>query len=178
MTVPTQGSRKGNSYTKRGLHTSCEPRKGGSGHVGTWRERGDSDASERSEARGGGCTTVSWPTAPRTPGRRRSFLVVAVAKSGIYPQCKNRPRWDRARACKRARCGSLGIHGLCDPRGSQSDVKFLAKLATTGKRTQSRASMHARRKTRAPGPILTSLRRPDPAWLTGSLCNRDPNKGF
>ena len=93
------------SYTKRGLHTSCEPRREGSGHVGTWRERGDSEASERSErakrARRGGVRALlfSWPTAPRSPGRRRSLPGSCGGKVWDPPPV-NIVLWDRARVCK------------------------------------------------------------------------------
>ena len=80
------------SYTKRGLHTSCEPRREGSGHVGTWRERGDNEASERSErakrARRGGVRALLFHgrRLPDPLAGDGHSLVAAVAKSGIHPQ--------------------------------------------------------------------------------------------
>ena len=130
MIVPTQGSRKENSYTKRGLHTSCEPRKGGSGHVGTWRERGDSDASERSERGEGWWVRYSfmadgaqspWPATVLSSscgGKVWDLPPVKIVLGGIEP----------ARV-KGHVAGPVGIHAL--PGGqtpSRTDSNFLRNL--------------------------------------------------
>ena len=77
----------------------------GAGTWGPWRKRGDSEASERSErarrARRGGVRALlfSWPTAPRSPGRRRSLPSSCGGKVWDPPPV-NIVLWDRARVCK------------------------------------------------------------------------------
>ena len=138
-----------------------------------------SEASERSGRGEGGCVHYSFMADGSQIPWPATVTPCGCGGKVWDPPPVNIVLWDRARECKRARRGSRAYMASVTPQGSQSDVKFLAKLATTGKRTQSRASMHARRGTRAPGPILTDLRRPDPAWLTGHLCNEHPIKeGF